>query len=93
MGIVLPCTIMFAEAGPEKAVPWTKPEDLPFDPEKPSAALGKVPAGGFPAGFFDGWVSTLKVDDKTLKALITPAGGEAIRPYGVPDRGGSIPRP
>jgi hypothetical protein len=72
-------TIMFVEAGAEKAVPWTKPEDLPFDAEKPTAALGKAPPQGFMAAFFDGSVlSSLKVDDKTLKALITPAGGEAI---------------
>lgn len=71
-------TILFVEAGPDKAVPWTKPEDLPFDPNNPLAALGKVSPQGFRAGFFDGSVHLLKVDNKTLKALITPDGGEAI---------------
>ena len=71
-------TIMLVEAGADKAVPWTKPEDLPFDPEKPSAALGKVSPEGFVATFFDGHVQRLKVDDQTLKALITPNGGEVI---------------
>ncbi len=71
-------TILCVEAGPDKAVPWTKPEDLPFDPARPSAALGEVSAGGFLAAFFDGHVEQLKVDDKTLKALITPDGGELI---------------
>jgi hypothetical protein len=71
-------TIMCVEAGADKAVPWTKPEDLPFDPQKPSAALGKVSPDGFLAAFFDGHVQRLKVDDPTLKALITPNGGEAI---------------
>ena len=66
------------EAGPDKAVPWTKPEDLPFDPENPLAALGKVSPQGFIAAFFDGSVMQLKVDNKTLKALITPDGGEVI---------------
>jgi len=71
-------TILCVEAGPDKAVPWTKPEDLLFDPEKPLAALGKIPAKGFLAVFFDGHVEALTVDNATLKALITPAGGEVI---------------
>ena len=71
-------TILCVEAGPDKAAPWTKPEDLPFDPEKPLAALGKVSPKGFVAVFFDGHVEQMKVDDKTLKALITPDGGESI---------------
>jgi hypothetical protein len=71
-------TIMCVEAGPDKAVPWTKPEDLPFDPEKPLEALGQVPPEGFLAAFFDGSVITLKVDNPTLKALITPNGHEPV---------------
>ncbi len=71
-------TIMCVEAGPDKAVPWSKPEDLPFDAEHPLAALGKVSPQGFIAAFFDGSVYPLKVDNKTLKALITPDGGEVI---------------
>jgi hypothetical protein len=71
-------TILCVEAGPDKAVPWTKPEDLPFDPENPSAALGKASPAGCIAAFFDGHVMQLKVDNKTLKALITPDGGEVI---------------
>jgi len=71
-------TILCVQAGPDKAVPWTKPEDLPFDPENPLAALGNVPSEGFLAVFFDGHVMRLKVDSKMLKALITPDGGETI---------------
>jgi len=33
---------------------------------------------GFIAAFFDGHVERLKVDNRTLKALITPDGGEII---------------
>ena len=67
------------EAGPDKAVPWTKPEDLPFDPEKPLAALGKVSPQGFIAAYFDGHVALLKrIDNKTLKAAISPGGGESV---------------
>ncbi len=71
-------TLLCVEAGPEKAVPWTKPEDLPFDPENPLAALGKVSPQGFIAAFFDGSVQQLNVDNQTLKALITPDGGERV---------------
>jgi hypothetical protein len=76
-------TILCVEAGPDKAVLWTKPEDLRFESsesEKPLAALGKVSRDGFAAAFFDGHVLQLKVDNETLKALITPDGGEVIDP-------------
>jgi prepilin-type processing-associated H-X9-DG protein len=72
-------TILAVEAGPEKAVEWTKPEDIPFDPENPAAALGKVSPDGFNAVFFDGHAVRLKVDAAMLKALITPAGGEPVQ--------------
>jgi hypothetical protein len=73
-------TILAVEAGPDKAVPWTKPEDLTFDPKNPMDALGEVPSGGFITTFFDGHVQALpkSIDSKTLKALITPSGGEAV---------------
>ena len=71
-------TIMFVEAGAEKAVPWTKPEDLPFDPENPLAALGNSPPKKFLAAFFDGSVHACHVDNKTLKTLIMPNGGETL---------------
>jgi hypothetical protein len=69
---------MFVQAGPDKAVPWTKPEDLPFDPEDPMAALGEVPETGVQAAFFDGSCRMLPrfLDPETVKAMITPAGGE-----------------
>jgi prepilin-type processing-associated H-X9-DG protein len=80
-------TILSVQAGPDKAVPWTKPEDLPFNPEDPAAALGQVPPTGFHALFFDGHVARIgkSVDAKTLKAMITPDGREAV---GRPARGG-----
>jgi hypothetical protein len=71
-------TILCVEAGADKAVPWTKPEDLPFDEEKPLATLGTISPQGLIAAFFDGHVEQLKVDNKTLKALITPDGNEVI---------------
>lgn len=73
-------TILAVEAGPDKAVIWTKPQDLPFDPANPRPALGQTPANGFQAVFFDGHVQRIgpTVDPATLKAMITPNGGEEV---------------
>ena len=69
-------TIMLVAAGAEKAVPWTKPEDLVFDPDDPAAALGQLAGAGFAAAFFDGSVRMvpLGAGPEALKDLITPAG-------------------
>ncbi len=45
-------TLMIVEAG--EAVPWTKPEDLPYDPARPLPALGGIFYDGFQAVFADG---------------------------------------
>ena len=71
-------TLMVVEAG--EAVPWTKPEDLPFDPEKPLPKLGGHFPGGFNAALMDGSVRFLKttINPMVLKALITRNGGEVV---------------
>jgi hypothetical protein len=72
-------TFMFVEAGTD--VPWTKPEDLPFDPAKPLPKLGGVnPGVGFNATICDGSVRffSSKVKEATLKKWITRNGGEVI---------------
>ncbi|MFO0822316.1 MAG: DUF1559 domain-containing protein [Gemmataceae bacterium] len=64
-----------------EAVPWTKPDELVFDPEKdPTKLLGAIVNGRVQVAMFDGSVRTLKkVPAKdTLKALITKGGGEVI---------------
>jgi hypothetical protein len=71
-------TILVAEVGPEKAVPWTKPEDLPFDPASPLTALGQIPEEGFLAAMADGSVHRFQVDNATLKSLIQPNRGKEI---------------
>jgi hypothetical protein len=73
-------TIMFAEAA--KAVPWTKPDDLPYDPEKPLPKLGGLFEGGFNAALCDGSVRFVAktVSEKTLRAAITRNGGEILGP-------------
>jgi prepilin-type processing-associated H-X9-DG protein len=71
-------TFLVVEAG--KAVPWTNPGDLPYDPKKPLPALGGLSGGDFNACFCDGSVRLVPrgIAEKTLRALITPAGSEKI---------------
>ena len=78
-------TVAVVEA--RTAVPWTKPEDIPFDAEaKPEAAgdllklLGNHFPGGFNALFTDGSVRFIKmsVNPATLRALLTREGGEVV---------------
>lgn len=72
-------TIMCVTAA--EAVPWTKPDELEFDPQKDTGKLiGLVVNGRAQAVLFDGSVRTLgKLPKKdTLNALITKSGGEVI---------------
>jgi hypothetical protein len=71
-------TILVVTAG--AAVTWTKPEDCPYDAEKPLLRLGGHFAGGFYVGMADGSVRLVskRVSEKTIRAAITPAGGDVI---------------
>ncbi len=73
-------TIMVVEA--KEAVPWTKPDDLPFDPAAAPSLLGAASThpGGFNALFANGSVRFLKtsISVQTFRALITRAGGEVV---------------
>ena len=63
------------------AVPWTKPDELEFDPEKDMGKLiGMVVNGKAQVSLCDGSVRTLsKLPSKeTIAALITKSGGEVI---------------
>ena len=76
-------TLMVVEAN--DAVPWTKPDDLPFDPAKHGRGNGLLGAGsahrgGFNAAFADGSVRFISssISQDVLRALITRSGGEVI---------------
>lgn len=73
-------TIMVVEADPDRAVPWTKPEDLPFDPNNPLDGLGHAHSGGFNALFCDGAVRFISetIDPEVWRALVSCAGGESV---------------
>jgi RNA polymerase sigma factor (sigma-70 family) len=71
-------TLMVVEA--ENRVPWTKPEDLPFEANKPLPKLGGQFKDGFAAATADGTPHFIKktIDPTLLNALVTRNGGEVI---------------
>jgi hypothetical protein len=74
-------TLLMVEA--YEAVPWTKPADLPYDPARPLPQLGGIFHNGFQAVMADASTGRFLPKDippATLRALITPAGGENVTP-------------
>jgi prepilin-type processing-associated H-X9-DG protein len=75
-------TLMVIEA--KKEVPWTKPDDLPFDPaaKAPLFGAGSLHPMGFNALLADGSVRFLKntIEMKVMRSLITRRGGEVVNP-------------
>jgi len=73
-------TVMVVEA--QKEVPWTRPDDLTFDPAAAPSLFGAGSShpGGFDALFADGSVRFLKntINLSVFRSLITRAGGEVI---------------
>ena len=71
-------TIMAVEA--VRDLPWTQPLDIPYDPQGAMPELGGFRDGGFNAAFGDGSVRFIDagIDEATLRALFTKAGGEVI---------------
>lgn len=63
-----------------KAVEWTKPDDIEFDPKADVANLLLFKDGVCVIGFGDGSVRAIseKVSEKMLKAMITRNGGEVV---------------
>ena len=71
-------TLMIVEA--KRNIPWSKPEDIPYDPKKPIPELGGFSDDGFHAAMCNGSVQLFpkSISEKTLRALITRDGGEPI---------------
>ena len=71
-------TILIVESA--RPVPWTRPEDLPFDADEPLPDLGNPAEGSFNAAFCDGAVHTIKrsAGEDLIRAAITRAGGEVM---------------
>jgi hypothetical protein len=72
--------ILIVEAG--EAVPWTKPDELPYDPNKPLPKLGGRFGKGYCVGMADGSVKfiTPKVSEHTLRTAITIDDGIPLGP-------------
>jgi beta-lactamase regulating signal transducer with metallopeptidase domain len=72
-------TILLVEA--KRNIPWAKPEDIAYDPDKPLPELGGYSEDGFNVALADGTVQFLprNVGEKILRALITKAGGEPVK--------------
>src|SRR5260370_36821594 len=63
-------------------VPWTKPDELPFDPDGPLPRLGGIMKdGSFRAALADGSVHIIRkgTSEETIRALITRNGNQEIR--------------
>jgi hypothetical protein len=73
-------TLFIAEAA--DPVPWTKPDDLPFDPNAPLPPLGGHFGDGFLAAFGDMTVHWIPrtTPETTVKAYITRNGAEIVAP-------------
>jgi len=71
-------TIMVVEAA--DGVIWTKPEELEYDANKPVPKLGYFYNKRAHIGIMDGSVRTVtdKLDEKTLRLLITPDDGQPV---------------
>lgn len=77
-------TILIVEAEPEKAVIWTKPDDLDVDLRDPRRGVGQD-RNGFVAGFGDATAREIKptVKDATVGQLFTPCGQQWGQPVTV----------
>lgn len=83
------CTILLVRAGNEKAVPWTKPEDVAFDEAAPRGGCG-VPSGEvLQVVMADISVRQLSpsIPNDVFKALVTPAGGEKLDQFQLQEFG------
>ena len=71
-------TILAVEA--KRDIPWTKPEDIPYDAQKPLPKLGGYFEGGFHVAMADGSVPFLSstASEKILRLLITKADGQPV---------------
>jgi hypothetical protein len=80
-------TILVVVADPARAVVWTKPDDLPFDPKDPLKGMVRPGQNTIAVVMADGSTRHLptSTDPKTVAALVTPAGGETVELVGNAD--------
>ena len=73
-------TILFVEANADRAVEWTRPRDLTFQPQNPLRGLGDISANGFAAVTAGGSVFTIpnSISPDNLANLLLRDDGQAI---------------
>ncbi|MCA9138191.1 MAG: DUF1559 domain-containing protein [Planctomycetales bacterium] len=74
-------TLVTVSAGADKAVIWTKPDDIPYDAESPVGCLGDLSdTDSISYVRADGGVSVLSssVPSDMFHAIVTPSGGERL---------------
>jgi hypothetical protein len=70
--------VLLVEA--KRKIPWTKPEDIVVASDKPLPKLGEWFAEGWHAGFANGQVKLLSIDndETTIRRLFTMSDGNAV---------------
>jgi hypothetical protein len=73
-------TIMVVEASDARAVAWTKPDDLQYDPKNPREGLVGLWPGVFLAAFCDGHVRAIpaSIDPEVLRCLVNRHDGQPV---------------
>ena len=73
-------TIVLVEADADRAVEWTKPEDIQFDAKNPHDGFGKLRPGGCNTAFCDGHIQFIgaEIDPGLMKALVMRNGRETV---------------
>jgi len=74
-------TILIIEAG--EPVPWTKPEEIQFNPNGALPDLRCIFKNGFRVGLADGtmrWIRKNELSESTLRAAITCDAGDVLGP-------------
>jgi hypothetical protein len=88
-------TALTVQVGEERAVEWTKPDDVPFNKQSLRKSLFSYFEDVALIGFSDGSTRVLpdSVADETLWAIFTRAGGETVSNVGRPvsNRNPSLP--
>lgn len=71
-------TILIIEAG--EPVPWTKPQDLPYAPDKPLPKIGGLFRNDYNCAMADGTVRCISraCSESTLRAAITAYGDDPV---------------
>lgn len=75
-------TLFCVVAKPDKAIPWSRPGDLDYDPKRIAELVEALPEKEAYLAFFDGGVEVLdrRLEANFLKCLITPY--DADDPFG-----------